>query len=251
MSAKSTGDVVDAGHILATEQAANGVIIAQVGDVVSGDVREPQVEIWGPIGYAAMPSKADDGTAAAEAIALTGTDRNRAIAYREMRCSEIYGNLGPGEVCIFAAGEDAKGQAKVCLKADGSIFIATTADNTHDALGCYVKVGPTEFRIQYPFGAVVFDATGFHIVHQSGAKFSLGGIANPVQPNYIRMDACAVAVDSPQINLGPTATNGGKGVFLAPVVAPVASVQAGVPTPIGAGMGVIVGVTSTSVFLGV
>lgn len=251
MGAKSTGDVTDVGNILGTELADNGVVVAQMGDVLSGDVREPAVEIWGPIGYAARPSKPDPGKAASEGVAVTGGDRNKLVAYREMRCSEIYGNLDDGEVCVFAAGGDAQAQAKTTWKADGGITQATTDNNTHDGNQIYERTGPEGWSVVTPFGVIKLDVTGFHIVLPSGISFHLTPTSNPATPNMVMLKASQVFIDTPRCQIAPTAANGGKGIAFPVVVAPLASAQTGVPTPIGAGMGVILGETGCVLTVGV
>jgi hypothetical protein len=251
MGAKGTGDITDIGHLLATELADNGVVIAQMGDAVSMEVREPQVEVWGPIGYAARPAKPDPGTAAGEAVAVTGGDRNRALGYREMRCSEVYGNISDGEVCIFAAGADAKAMGKTAWKADGSITHATTDNNTHDGNSVYERTGPEGWQVQSPYGSIVLNSTGFHLVLPCGIEIHASPTSNPATPNRVTIKATQVYIDTPRCQIAPTAANGGKGLALPVVVAPVASPATGVPTPIGAGMGVILGETGCVLTVGV
>lgn len=251
MPSVSLSDIFDIGiDVLSTElNTSNGVCTVQLGNVVDSDVGSGAVnEMWFPANYFARPSKPDVGSQASQAVAIKGGATDVVIAVRDTRLAEAYGNQKEGEFCLVAGGSDAKAQGKIIGRADGALVLATTDNNTHEGNGVYLIVGPDKLAFQAPWGSLVFDKTGFHVVTHSGAKMSLGGISNPAQPNYFRVDACSVALDSPQVLLGPTATNGGTGLFLAPVVAPVASPEPGTPVPVAAGVGVSLGITAQHVF---
>jgi hypothetical protein len=167
-----------------------------------------------------------------------------------MRAQDIYGHLGEGETCLYSVGSEGQGQARVSLKGDGSVTLFTTEDNTKTGAGTYLKLAPDGLTFHASFGTIVFDKTGFHVLHESGVTFDLGGLADPTSPNYAVLSACNVTVDSPVVMLGPSAARGGSGVYMGGVIAPIASPEEGTPVPVAAGLGVSLGITSTKVFLG-
>lgn len=252
MPPKTLDDVFTIGtSVMCTELAANGVITAQLGDVVSSQVIGAATnEVWGPYGYYARPSKPDVGSAACQAITINGGDRDIVIAARDLRQAEIYGNLSDGEVCIAAGGADAKAMGRFLIKADGSLVRSTTDNNTHDGISIYDKLGPKGWELQSSYGTVKLDATGFSVVLPCGASMRMGPLVGP-QPNYFRIQATQVFIDTPRCTIMPSVPMGGKGVGLPVVVAPVGSPQTGIPVPIGAGVGVTLGVTGSTLVVGV
>jgi hypothetical protein len=250
---KNPDDVFTIGtDILATELLPSGVISVQHGDVIGAQViAGPQHELWGPVGYYARPSKPDVGKQACQGIAINGGDRDIIIATRDLRQTPNYGNLADGEICLAAGGSDAKAMARVLLKADGSIVRSTTHNNTHDGIAIYDKIGPKGFEVQSPYGSIKLDSTGFHVVLPCGASMHLGPTSNPATPNYFKVSATQVYLDTPRCVVMPSVPMGGKGVALPVVVAPVGSPQTGVPVPIGAGLGVILGETGCTLFVGI
>jgi hypothetical protein len=238
--------------VLATELADNGVITAQLGDVVSSSVVGAAInEVWGPYGYYSRPSKPDVGSAACQVIAITGGDRDIVIAARDLRQASVYGNLAEGEICLAAGGSDAQAMGKFVMKAEGSLTLATSDDNTKKGNIVYQRVGPDGWTFQSPWGSFRWDASGIIFTHVSGASLKLVATSNPLSPNAIMLKACQVFIDTARCTIMPTATNGGKGIGLPVVVAPVGSPQTGVPVPIGAGMGVIMGETGSTLVVGI
>lgn len=249
--AGKTNDLWDFADVLTSELSDSGQITTQAGDVVGEDVRETGVEVWGPPGYYARPCSPAAGEKGAQCLMLTGGDRNAAIGFCDRRQRDIYGNLKPGEFVITAGGEDATAQGKIAGKADGSITLATTDNNTHDGNGFYERLAPDSWSIQGPYGCIKLDATGFHVVLPNGAAFHIVPTSNPASPNAVMIKATQVYIDTPRCQIAPTATNGGKGIALPVVVAPSGSPQTGVPVPIGAGIGVVMGETGSTLTVGV
>ncbi len=125
------------------------------------------------------------------------------------------GNLKDGETALYAAGPDGAGQAAVLLKADGSLTLFTTDDNTASGNGVSFKVAPDKMQFIAPWGSLTFDATGLHIKTNTGARFDLGAISAPppldaLVPSYCKITAgtvsingkLATSIDSPMISLG-------------------------------------------------
>src|SRR3990167_5738707 len=165
-----------------TVNKTTGKILAQVGSVTEQTTDGDNVEWWQHVGWASRPSKPDAGKKAAQGLTLSAGDHDVCIASQDVRCLDQYGNLDFGEFCAYAAGEDAKAQARIIGKKDGSVTLFTTDDNTKDGKSVYFRVAPDGFMWVAPWGKLVFDATGFHLLHASGASFDLGGIGGGPPP---------------------------------------------------------------------
>ena len=213
MRPPSLSGIVDVGIDLLTTvvNATTARIFAQTGDVVSQTKDSDGVEWWQHAGFASRPPKADPGKKAAQAVVLKTSDRDVCIASVDNRGLDLYGNLAEGETCVYAAGEDGESQARRILKKDGSAAIFTTSDNTADGQSVYFRVAKDGFRFVAPWGTLKFDATGFHILHSSGASFDLGGIfgvpgfdSAPLNSltSYVRMQAGSVITASSTQALG-------------------------------------------------
>lgn len=66
--------------------------------------------------------------------------------------------------------------------ADGGISHFTTDDGTPDGRSVYSQVRPDGFRWVGPWGKLVFDATGFHVLTAGGARIDLGSIGGLPAP---------------------------------------------------------------------
>jgi hypothetical protein len=117
-------------------------ILAQVGSVVGRTVDGVQSEWWQHVGFISRPSKPVAGHEAARAISLRRGNVDAIIASEDDRGLELKGNLADGETCIYAAGEDGNAQARILLKADGSVNIFTKSGNTSAGTGMGVFVSP-------------------------------------------------------------------------------------------------------------
>lgn len=102
-------------------------------------------------------------------------------------------NLVHGDVVVQAD----KGAARAVVKADGSIALFTTDTNDDNGKSVYIRVAPDGMQFVAPWGTVKFDASGFHVLHSSGASFDLGGIYGMPAPldqitSYVRMSAATI-----------------------------------------------------------
>lgn len=258
MAAEQLEDLFDVGiDILTTEITSKGTLSAQTGDVVAEQVSSANCEWWQQVGFASRPPKPQPGVAACQGVTLNRGDRDIVIATKDLRSQAIYGNLKEGETCLYAAGPDGNGQGRVSLKADGSITLYTTDDNTPAGNGVYLKLSRKSLSFVAPWGKLTFDATGFHLTTSSGARLDLGNVALPgplsaLMPNYARITASTITLDSTAIMLGPSASNGGTGAYMSAAYSVVPPVAPGIPI-LGAGVGAVVvaAAGSTSVFVGV
>lgn len=192
----------------ASANSQTGTILAQTGNVLKNTVDSTNTEWWQHVGLASRPSNPDAGQQACQAIVLMQGDRDVAICSRDVRTNQIYGNLAPGETCIFAAGADGKAQGRVLVKADGSVTLYTTDDNTDAGNAVYLRIHPTNgLTFVAPWGTLTFDQTGFHVKHESGFGLdggAVGGLPAPFSAfsSYLTLSAGTAKIDGGQIYLG-------------------------------------------------
>ena len=223
----------------ATLAADNNSVEVQMGDVVSQETENYTAQWVQHTGFCSLPPNAVPNKSASEGIMLKRTDRDYVFASRDVASQANYGNLKAGEATVYACGPDGTGQARMMCKADGSVNLYTTDDNTAGGKGVYFQVSPQGFFMMAPWGKFVFDATGFHMKTASGASFDLGALALPGPLSslgtFARITAATVTLDSAGIMLGP------PGVYFPAAYGPLA----GMPVPPFASLG------SSSVFVGV
>ena len=187
-----------------------GKILAQVGSVTEksvgdgdgvGVAEHDNVEWWQHVGFASRPPKPDAGKKAAQALVMSMGDHDIAFASQDVRALDQYGNLDFGETCLYAPGVDGLAQGRIIGKKDGSVAIFTTEDNTKAGRSVYFRVATDGFMWVAPWGTIRFDAKGFHVLHSSGANFSLGGVGGipgleSIIGSYIKMQASTVSASS-------------------------------------------------------
>lgn len=115
-----------------------------------------------------------------------------------------YGNLKEAEACLAAT---ADAPARVMVKDDNSITMYTTDDGKPTGHGVYLKLSSTALEFYAPWGRLVFDASGFHVVTASGARMDLGGIGGIPGPlstlaSYATLSAATVKCAGSIVMLG-------------------------------------------------
>ncbi len=195
-------------------------ILAQIGSVLAETTDADNAEWWQHVGFASRPSKPEAKKKAAQAVVLRAGDHDVIVASQDLRGLELYGNLKAGETCTYAAGEDGTGQARTLWRDDGAITHFTTEGNVPGGKVIYSRTGSgidadtglmDGFVWAAPWGTVKFDQSGFHVVHESGAEFHLGGIAGMPAPldqiaTYCKIEAAAVTTTSSAQSLGAGTT---------------------------------------------
>jgi hypothetical protein len=176
-----------------------GRVLAQVGNIVGKTVTSTNVEWWNHVGFLSRPPKAEPGKTSARAVVVPCGQHDAIIASEDDRGLELAGNMKEGETIVYGAGETGAAQGRVIIKQDGSVTILTTDDNTKDGKSVYVRVKPDGIQIIAPWGKIVFDRTGFHVLHSSGASIDLGAIGGLPPPldsfsSYARLTASAVDI---------------------------------------------------------
>jgi hypothetical protein len=113
------------------------------------------------------------------------------------RVKTIYGHLEDEEACIHAGSADGSNPARIVTKKDGSVVIMTETD---DGQTVYLRVAKNALRFVAPWGTFRFDASGFHLKTQWGARLDLGGVGGMPPPasdmtSYATMSAHSVKLD--------------------------------------------------------
>lgn len=118
-------------------------ILASTGNI-NGDGRTDadNVEWWQHVGFASRPAKPEKGKQAAQCITIRNGTMDCAIASQDLRGLAVYGELADGETCVYATGETGTAQARVLLKANGSINLYTRKDNGADGAGMGLFINP-------------------------------------------------------------------------------------------------------------
>lgn len=203
-------------HVLATKVGETSRrIVAQLGSAV-GDTYSDNSEWYQHVGFVSMPPNPEAGKSAATTVTVEDGGRDVVIASQDLRGLELYGNLKPGDACVYSAGLDGTKQAKTLWRGDGAITTYTTEGNIAGGRAIYFRTGPgvdvatgapDGFSWAAPWGTMKFDWTGFHIVLESGAEFHLGGITGLPAPldqigTYCRIQSATMTTSSSNQSLG-------------------------------------------------
>lgn len=150
-------------------QGSYKILMAQIGDAASS-VPGELVEVWQHIGFASRPPKPNADGKSSQGITLNTGHYPVCIATRDARYNERVGALGDGETCIYAAGENGEGQARVMLKGDSSINLYTSAAAGGTGMGVFVTPGSDSVLVNNASGmAVKVSADGVEIITPNGA----------------------------------------------------------------------------------
>lgn len=144
-------------------------------------------------------------------FALEG-GRGHAWVLEDPRVVPFLPTLRPGEAMFYGAA----GQFVRC-KADGSISLMTTDATVPGPAGSpilngrniFLDIKPTGLVFVAPWGRLTFDATGFHVRTQGGARLDLGSISGLPAPldkidTYASMSAAMVSMEGSVVSQGPT-----------------------------------------------
>lgn len=110
-----------------------------------------------------------------------------------------------GESIIFGAG----GNFIRCHR-DGRLSMFTSDDGTTTGKTVAFQVKPDGFIWSAPWGKMTFDATGFHMLHSSGAAIdagAIGGLPAPLSAlgSYVKLTAAMVQLEASIIANGVSA----------------------------------------------
>lgn len=193
--------------MLGTTLSDNGAILAQTGDVITGDVEGTDGEWMQHVGLASRPPKSRPGQAAAQACTFNRSDRRVVFASRDLRSAGIYGLLGDGETALYAAGAEGTSTGRILIKSDGSITNYCTADNTSEGAGVYTRLAPDGYSVVTPYGIVEVKQETMTLRHAGGAMILMGvvsGLPDPLggSKSFIRLQADIIEVSGASVKLG-------------------------------------------------
>lgn len=188
--------------VLASERDATvGTILLQLGDSVVGDVESQAAEQWQQSGFASRPAVAAYGRSSCQVIGIRQGDRDVVIAQRDARSAAIYGELETGETCVYATA----GMARVLFKADGSVTMLTTSDNTSSGTTLTMTLSPTQgFIVSTPWGGISIGPNGFQAFTQDGTSW--GGSIGLSSSGVCQVTGAAFKAATSQCLLGMAAT---------------------------------------------
>lgn len=198
---------------------------------VFGDKSIGMVELSHSYGFAARPADPDpDGTSCQVLYAFDNSESYAWLA-NDPRVQSKLPPIKPGETFVYGSTG-----AFLRMGNDGVISLFTTDDTTIHGRSVFQQIGPTGFTFVFPFGKMTFDATGFHVLHNSGARLDLGAIAAPAPLNalssYATLSAAMVHVEGSAVHVG-TATGVPQPGAMATAVLALATAVQGVLTALG------------------
>ncbi|HVH44838.1 MAG TPA: hypothetical protein VM925_20935, partial [Labilithrix sp.] len=168
MAAPDLRGLIQAGFdvLTTTVDKVTKKITAQLGSVVGKTTDTDGAEWWQHYGLATRPPKPEAGKAAAQAVVVRMGDHDICIASQDLRGLELYGALDHGETCLYSAGADGNGQARVLLKKDGSVSLFTKQGNAAGGTGMIIQLdaGGNAIRLLNASGnGIIIDADGIKL----------------------------------------------------------------------------------------
>ncbi len=220
MAAPDLRGLIQAGFdvLTTTVDKATKKITAQLGSVVGKTTDTDNAEWWQHYGIASRPPKPKAGKEAAQAVVLRMGDHDIVIASQDMRGLELYGALDHGEVCLYSAGDDGNGQARVLLKKDGSVSLFTKQGNAAGGTGMLIQLDAAgnAIRLLNANGhGIIVDADGIKLTAGNAAlTLTAAGDASLVGKGSTQIDGSGVVIGSmavPGVNSALTGVTGVAG----------------------------------------
>lgn len=200
--------------VLYSRRADTGAVLAQTGSASAQRVDDPDAVLWQSLGVVARPKAPGTDGRGCQAIVLRSSGRDYCIAYRDVRALSLAGALGEGDTCVYAT----DGQARALFKADGSITLITTADNTATGQTVLFSVGTTGIKAVTPWGVATIDENGIQLAAAGGASFlkldadgfTVSGAAASLACGAVNLGAAATAATA--VAVGPASSSGATAV---------------------------------------
>lgn len=133
-----------------------------------------------------------------------GTQGYAMLANDPRTQSDVSIQLQKGEAIIH----NPLGVGFVRMRADGEIALFTTSDNTPDGRSVSLAINSKGLVFNFPYGRLTFDDTGFHVLHNSGARIDLGAVGGLPSPldqlsSYVSIKAAVAKVEGVAVKIGP------------------------------------------------
>jgi hypothetical protein len=199
--------------ILASDlNSENSNLSCQLGIADSGEVVSENNEIWSPSGLASRPAIVQTPSDnSAQAIAIPFNDTNIIIGVRDSRYQKIYGQLAPGETCLFAVG-DGSGQARVLLKANGTINLYTRKTESDPGIGVFVNPQTDTISIINSVGVGINITPDGISLNAPGSTLLLGKDAKLISTGKTQIDGANVVLGSSVAPVVNSAVIGASGL---------------------------------------
>lgn len=197
------------------------LLVAQLGDVVSKVIDSDNADWFQHVGFVSRPSKPEAGVRSCQTVVVKEARGDTVIASRDTRGADLAGQIADGETCLYAPGATGTAQARVLLKADGSVNIFTRDGNTSAGQGVIVRVGADDsISFQTTTCRFTMDSDGITMsAGKSGLKLLTDGTAKLIG-NITSVRGTIVQVS------GATVAEGG-GTFIGPTILTAAAVGNG------------------------
>lgn len=161
------------------------------------------IEAFHPYGFAGRPDDKDSNGAAGALIDIDGP-QGYAWIMNDGRAQSLLPEILAGESFQYGA----FGNFVRCHR-DGRVSLFTTDDGTVNGRTIAMTIGPTGMVYNSPWGNMKLDATGFHVLHSSGARIDLGacgGLPAPLSAlaSYLKLSAALVQIEGSAVSLGAT-----------------------------------------------
>lgn len=227
------------GKVLGSKYDDDGFLTVQIETFGTGTKSVGWFYLSNPHGLQMRPLDPDaDGTACQAYYWYEGSQGYATLANDPRTQNDVSIQLQKGETILHSP----LGSAFLRMKADGSISLFTTDDNTTNGRSVALILSPTGLACNFPFGKLTFDANGFHVLLNSGARLDLGAISAPAPlsalGSYATLSAAMVHVEGSAVHTG-TAAGAPQPVALATAVLALASAVQGVLNAIGTPGGLV------------
>lgn len=196
------------GRALISLYDENGFLGVQCSPLALRSVegQAPAYQLLHPYGFGARPLDADAATGkSCGVLQWSDGQEGYAILTEDSRATPLLPALKPGESIQYGPAGNF-----VRCHADGSVTVFTTTDGTLNGKSVYHQVRPDGFSMVAPWGKLTFDATGFHVLHSSGARIdagAIGGLPSPLDAlgSYVKISAAMAQIEAATVAIGTAA----------------------------------------------
>lgn len=219
-------------HVLSSAISSTGVLLCQLGNAIDATADSDAAEMYGPPGYYGLPANPTSGQGGTEVFTVKNSDHDAAVGFRDIRDSQIYGKLKPGERCIAGGFPQ---QNRFLQKANGDTWIYTLLGNVLGGKSLAWHQGADgSFAFQGAAARISADADGTLTLGNAGGGITVSPTGTvKIFGTVIQLQASGVAMIS-----------GDKATFVGPVPSPTPANAAAVATGPGP-----VAAVSTNVFI--
>lgn len=192
---------VQVGKVLGSKYDDDGFLCVQVETFSSNDVTTGWFRLYNPHGFQTRPLD-PDGISACQAMYWIDGTIGYAILLNDPRQQDALLQSKKGEIFFHGPGG-----SFVRMEEDGTISLFTTDDGTTAGRSVQFQVSSKGLLFNFPYGRLTFDDTGFHVLHNSGARIDLGAIGGMPAPldalqSYVAMSAAIAKVEGAAVSLG-------------------------------------------------